>query len=300
MKQYVWHRAGSLGDVVCLMNLVKNFRAKHGDIKLILRTHPWTKNIMEEFVLTCGVDEVVDHDKVMSNEIQLWGYAVNHKEPLKGHPYVVSNEHLITGFAKNLGVEPDFDSLDFKKPPFPFKGDYLTIHVKSGWSNYKEWSFEKWEELCERFKKEGIKVLQIGGREDPVIKNCHGVVRSSPGESEDKMLFKMGISALANARLHIGIDSWSTHALNIKWDGSRTKSIILWGSSNVNMTGYKTQTNIVKGLPCQPCLKESPYKSKVPLGPCHFPPDQTYDKPRHHCMGLINIDEVFNKAMSMW
>ncbi len=295
MKQFVWHRAGSIGDVICTLNLLKNFKEKHGNPKIIYRTHPWTKNIMEEFLRTCGVDEVVDTPKTMSNELQLWGYPVNLVEPLKGHPYIISKEHLIDGFAKNLGVEPDFDSLDFKRPHFPFKGDFLTIQVKTGWSRYKEWPLDRWEELCERFKKENIKVLQIAGPEDPVIKNTHGVIKSSPGSNESKMLFKMSMSALANTRLHVGLDSWPVHALNIKWNGVRTKGLILWGSSNVVATGYKTQTNIVKGIKCQPCLKENPEKSQVPLEPCTNKP-----KGLHECMELITVDEVFNKAMEMW
>ena len=282
---------GHFGDIIMLLNLVKNFRAKHGQIKLVLRTHSWTKSIMEDFVKTCGIDEVVDTPTSMSNELQCFGYNVNHKEPLKGHPYTISKEHVIEGFAKNLGVEADFESLEFKKPPFPFQGDFLTIHPQSLWSPYKNWPDERWEELCERFEKEKIKVLQIAGPGDRVIKNAHRII----GEGSAKMLFKMSVCAVANSRLHIATDTWTQHSLNIKWDGKRTKGLILWGSSNIVATGYKTNTNIVKNLKCQPCLKEDPKISTVPLGPCE-------NKPRgiHECMDLISVDEVFNKAMSMW
>ncbi len=112
----------------------------------------------------------------------------------------------------------------------------------------------------------------------------------------------MSLAAIANARVHLGPDSWTSHATNIRWGAAekRTPGVILWGSSQVTATGYPWNTNICKNLTCQPCFREDPKLSDTPLDICPNPGGQTYEKPLHKCMADITVDEVFEAVMGLW
>ncbi len=103
------------------------------------------------------------------------------------------------------------------------------------------------------------------------------------------------LALLANAELHVGIDSWSNHATNIVWEGKgKVPGVILWGSTQASAAGYSQNHNINLGLPCQPCFREDPKISSVPRGVCPNPPGQTYEKPLHACMHGISREQVLD------
>ena len=112
------------------------------------------------------------------------------------------------------------------------------------------------------------------------------------------------ISLLANAELHLGVDTWTNHLTNIEWedqvDNRFVPAIILWGSTQWQAAGYGRNTNISLGLPCQPCFREDPKISRMPRGPCINPPGQVYEKPMHACMDGITVDRVLAEIEKRW
>ena len=80
----------------------------------------------------------------------------------------------------------------------------------------------------------------------------------------------------------MGCDSFSNHVAG----AYGTPAVILFGSTSPTGSGYKTATNIYKGIECQPCYKENPEVSKNPRGSCDH----------RTCMKSISVDEVIDAA----
>jgi ADP-heptose:LPS heptosyltransferase len=280
-----WNRPGALGDVLLTLNLAKNFKAKYPG-KLFYKCHPSIFPVIGTTILQMGFDGIIDSTQNHSegHEFKLIGFPIH-----EGYPEKPMKKHLIEYFADELKIEPDFDSFDLDKPKFPYPKDFVTVHAKAGWSQYKNWSIEKIERLCLKLK-DKIDVIQIGGDGDPHLKGATARVKCDDGPYKSCDLFRMSLSAMANAKLHIGPDSWTNHATNIKFGGQRTKGIILWGSTQVLASGYKTNVNISKDLPCQPCFVEDPKISSMPNGDCRNPIKQK-------CMQDISVDEVYEAVM---
>ena len=221
--------------------------------------------------------------------INLIGYPLN-----EGYPYKKMNRHLLEYFANEMETNFSFDQFTLTLPRFPKKINnrntprYITFQNKTGWSSYKEWW--GWQELINiiKEKKPNIEIYQIGGPNDPQIKNTHD---SFCGDS-----FEDNVAAQAWANIHIGLDSVFNHTTNINWlNKGKTKGIILFGSTQAEASGYPHNENISLGLSCQPCFKEDPKVSRVPLGLCDNPPNQTYENPQHACMKGITPEMVFDK-----
>ena len=81
---------------------------------------------------------------------------------------------------------------------------------------------------------------------------------------------------------------------------SRTRGVIVWGSTQASAAGYPHNVNISIGLPCQPCFREDPKLSRMPRGPCVTPPGQTYDAPRHACLHGLPVERVLSEVRCAW
>lgn len=297
-KIFTWTRPGALGDIITTMNLLKNFRAKHPDSKIVYRCETSSAVILHDLIKFVGFDDIETGDKVYGKEIRLIGYPIRQNEKNPGnHPHEPMKKHLIEYYADELEVEPDVDSFFMPKPAFSVKKPFITMQTTAGWSPYKNWENENWNLLCWNLRRAGIPVYQIGGPNDVIIPNAMGKI-SGPNPAQN---FNTCLTAIANAEFHIGVDSWANHATNIQWEGKgRTKGIILWGSSQITATGYETNINISKNLPCSPCFREDPKISTIPLGVCPNPLGQTYEHPKHKCMADITVEEVYDKVIEAW
>lgn len=283
-------RPGAIGDILMTFNFIKTLQIKNN---VTFFCDPTIHSILKNFV---NENKIVDFqpiekhkNKNFTKNIRLIGYPVR-----EGYPYKRMSKHLLEYFAKEMNVPFSFDNFILDLPKFPKKiknrnyPRYITFQTKTGWSVYKEWS--GWQNLINLIKKEkpNIEIYQIGGPNDPQIKNIDG---SFCGDS-----FEENLAAQAWSCLHIGLDSVFNHTTNINWlNKGKTKGIILFGSTQVNASGYPHNTNISLNLPCQPCYKEDPKISKFPLGLCNNPPCQTYENPKHACMNGITPEMVFEK-----
>lgn len=303
MDKYCWVRPGAVGDILATLNLAKRFADTHKGAKLTYLVHPSLAPIVSKTILKMGFSRVAlttEDNRNFGWLIPLVGYPIFDNPP---HPIKPMSRHLIQHFAEELHIQPDYKSFILPKPQSPMLTDYITIHVKAGWSPYKNWPIHKWEELCLKLKEKGLSVIQIGGPSDPGIKSAVGRIAVTPGTESQQagVLFETCLAAMANARLHVGVDSWSNHATNIMWDGKkRTKGVILWGSTDHKVLGYLTNHNISLGSgACSkwPCYKEDPKISDTPGGICGNPANQTYEDPKHICLTEVSVDHVFNAIM---
>jgi hypothetical protein len=130
------------------------------------------------------------------------------------------------------------------------------------------------------------------------------------GDKQGRTLAE-SIAVIANARIHLGIDSFGNHLTNYLWyhryaheghkTGNRVPGVILWGSTQWSGSGYPTNINLSAGFACQPCFKEDPALTIHSRGVCINPPRATYeDDTPHGCMAALSVDSVVESALSLW
>ena len=293
------NRPGAIGDVLMTLNLVPILRQKWPDHDIHYYCHPSIGTELNDLILASGVAEVRDSNRIDANShvsvFNLIGYPLH-----EGYPEKPIRQHLLRYFADELGLQiddQDLPSLHLSTPPRPdgVAGPYATLQVKTGWSAYKNWPIDRWEEVVSSCPE--IPIYQIGKGDEPRVQ----------GAKQDFMGLPLAqsIALVANATLHLGLDSHANHLTHYLWDdggGSarRVPAVILWGSTQVSASGYDHNTNISLGLPCQPCFREDPAISRMPRGPCINPLGQIYAEPRHACMMGIDAARVVREVKALW
>lgn len=279
-------RPGSLGDIVMAFNFVRSIRGR-----VSFFCHQRMLEVLSGFAKRCGVDlrPLEEHDPgEFDRNISLIGYPIS-----EGYPHKPMSRHLLQYLADEMSVDFSFDSFDAtppKKPQIVKHSLYVTVQTKTGWSMYKDWW--GWDELVSMLRKArlDIGVYQIGGPDDPRLREADGCLC---GES-----FEDNLGAQAWSMSHLGLDSVFNHTTNIIWHGrGRVRSVILFGATQSSASGYPHNDNISLGLGCQPCFREDPRISMVPLGVCTNPPGQTYESPRHACMAGITPEMVLQRLL---
>ena len=290
MEKIALIRPGAIGDIMMALNFVQELKSKK-EVTFFCSSaiHSMLNNFISNNKLVSFQPLEQYKKENFDKTINLIGYPLN-----EGYPYKRMNRHLLEYFASEMETNFSFDQFTLTLPKFPKKiknrntPRYMTFQNKTGWSVYKEWW--GWQELINliKEKKPNIEIYQIGGSNDPKIENIDG---NFCGDS-----FEDNLAAQAWANIHIGLDSVFNHTTNINWlNKGRTKGIILFGSTQAEASGYPHNENISLGLSCQPCFKEDPKISRVPLGLCDNPPNQTYENPQHACMKGITPEMVFDK-----
>jgi len=292
-KRVIWHRPGALGDVLMTLQLVHEYRKQNPGVHLTYKAHPSTLKHLEGLIRQAGFDDVMSTEQGLAGEhqqINLIGYPL-----AEGYPEKPMKRHLLDYFGAEVGLPEGLATahLPLSLPPKDLHIPYCTMHIKAGWSMYKEWPIERWQEVATHLtRKLGIPIFQVGGPEDPLLTDVHDFRGRS---------FLEGLQMLGGAAMHLGIDSWSNHATNIDWIGKgKTKAVILWGSTQPSAAGYAHNLNIQAGLPCQPCFREDPKISRMSRGVCPHPGGQTYEKPQHECMAKIQVATVLTAAIKLW
>jgi len=283
-------RPGAIGDIMMALNFVQELKRKN---EVSFFCSSGIHAILNNFVLNNKLVNFYPSEEYKQEDfdktINLIGYPLG-----EGYPHKKMSRHLLEYFANEMETKFSFDQFTLDLPIFPKKiknrntPRYVTFQNKTGWSVYKEWW--GWQELINLIKEKNpnVEIYQIGGPNDPQIENTDG---SFCGDS-----FEDNLAAQAWANIHIGLDSVFNHTTNINWlNKGKTKSVILFGSTQADASGYPHNENISLGLSCQPCFKEDPKMSRVPLGLCDNPPNQTYENPQHACMKGITPEMVFDK-----
>jgi len=308
------HRPGAIGDILMTLNLLPAFKeANPGvDVHYFCNAALAAPDALGTIIAAAGADAVMDSAtlpawrKQYERVIDLVGYPLE-----EGYPEKPMRWHLLQYFAREMMGTTDYvvfnndahedslPALTLRRPKCPdlmdsFKKGYATFQTRAGWSKYKQWPQERWDE-----------VFQALGARGPIP-------MALIDESMERTLAQ-SIALVANARMHIGIDSFCNHLTNYFWqdergNGRRVPGVILWGSTQASAAGYPHNTNISKGLACQPCFRENPAISRMPRGPCINVIDgecyraaTSYDDASPHaCMAEISVDEVVAAVREMW
>lgn len=272
MKTLHLNRPGAIGDIIMTLIAIDKYKKLNPNDKIIYYCDPsW----MDVPAICPAVDEVrssADFDIKTPGAQNLYGYT--------SIPLI---KHLTWYFGKELGLDDHFYNYGFKpifKPSEKIDSltstkKIITIHCNAGWSPYKNWEINKWQEVVDKFNQTNLTrnyaLVQIG-KEDGLLR---GII-----DMRSKLSIVESIQLIKKATLHLGIDSFSNHATALL---PYTPSVILWGSTHPSIFGYGHNTNIWKPLKCSPCNKINGQE------PCPTEP--------HPCMSAITIDEVFNAIL---
>lgn len=292
------HRPGAIGDIIMTLQLVPMLKLANPGREIHFYCHPNIVEELAEFMRSAGVDEAVDHNLLSQRAyeyekvINLIGYPL-----ADGYPEKPMAKHLLEYFGAEMGltdINPGYlPKLSLPRPPklpgLPKK--YATLHAQAGWSVYKNWAFSRWAKVMEMCP--DIPVIQIGSATDTKIPGADHRFMGRP--------LSDSINLIANATMHMGVDSFTNHLTHVKWKNKgQTPAVILWGSTQHEAAGYPHNHNISLGLGCQPCFREDPRISRQPRGVCINPPEQTYEQPRHACMTGITVEQVADAVRFCW
>ena len=284
------HRPGAIGDILMTLNLIPALRRQYPGHRIHYFCHPSYAGpeALGGLLAEAGVDEVLDATLFdaraprCARSIRLVGYPL-----ADGYPERPMTRHLIEYFAAEMTLTfTPLPALMPKLPPRPTdapKLPYATLQTAAGWSKYKEWPRERWEQVRSEL-------------EFPVV---------VLGEQQGRSLAH-SIALVANARLHIGIDSFANHLTHYQWQDDagqarRVPGVILFGSTQASASGYPGNINLTTRLPCQPCFREDPAPSRQPRGPCVNPPRSSYaDDTPPACMARIDVAQVTAAIRRAW
>jgi ADP-heptose:LPS heptosyltransferase len=293
------HRPGAIGDIMITLNLVPLLRAAHPGHAIHYACDAAIGAALADLMRAAGVDEVEDCNGFIERSdnytrtFNLIGYPLH-----EGYPERPMRRHLLQYFASEMGLPSDaLPELTLPRPARPagLPAHYATLQAQAGWSVYKNWPRDRWESLLGACA--DIPVFQLGTADEAPIAGAHHDFLGTP--------LSTAVALVANATLHIGVDSFANHLTHYRWGGddgavSRTRGVIVWGSTQASAAGYPHNVNISIGLPCQPCFREDPKLSRMPRGPCITPPGQTYDAPKHACMHGLPVERVLSEVRRAW
>lgn len=270
------YRQGALGDCLMTTAALRGLKQKNPGCFIRYVTHPHSMQILEG---NKYIDELTEQPKRADKKI----YFTYPED--EGYPHEPMTRHLIKIFNECAEL-PDHDiqmecTLSEKDEKFgkyfkSYYGKYVTIHAKGGWSPYKNWYDDRWEIVIDELFKKKFMTIQIGHKEDPIIK---GTI-DFRGHT-----IKEAIGLIKHASLHLGVDSFTNHVSV----AVGTPAVILFGSTSPIGSGYEQNINIYKSLSCQPCYKEHEW-SETYNGPC------PYGK---KCMDLITVKEVISAVFEL-
>ncbi len=288
------YRPGAIGDVIMSLNLIPALREKYPGHLIHYYCHRWIGAQLEALMQMAGVTAWRDMDQFQALPDAAAAFILQGYPLGEGFPRRPMDRHLIQYFARELGLACDgLPSLRLSLPFLPgLEGPYATLHPTARWSVYKNWPLERWEAVLRACP--DIPVYQLGAAEDLPVRGARQDHRGAP--------LMVGAALLANARVHLGVDSFTNHLSHYHWNGRQVPSVILWGSSQRSATGYPHNVNLCLDLPCQPCFREDAAISMFPdgLGPCVNPPGQDYLAPLHACMHGIPVEQVAAELRRLW
>ena len=111
--------------------------------------------------------------------------------------------HLVEQYALSCGIKIDKPFIETSY--FPIVAEkYITLHAPSRIQSKTYDYYNDVTDLLKTFlEKEGIKIIQIGSKEEAGISNCI--------QHQGQTSIKQAAYIIQNSLLHLGTDSFSTH-----------------------------------------------------------------------------------------
>jgi len=258
--------AGGLGDCVLYTPLIKHI-AKNNNNKVNVYVHKHQHEDILKNNPFCNVKLLNYDDLKKRTECKLQPYYYLVHLPSLSH---YTKASIIIAKTFNVDLPNDEiqifltkDELAVGKGLISKYNIPITINPSSVCSKNQEWYFDRWNEVICRLK--DYTFIQIGLETEKLLE---GVI-----DFRGRYSLRQQLSVLANSKLHIGLDSFWSHAAA----ALNTKAIVLFGDSSPFVWGHDNNVNIFKSLPCSPCLEW--------IGGTNCPYSRS-------CMSLITVNEV--------
>lgn len=270
-------RFGGIGDVLICLNGLGQLKRRHPNLRISFYTHTSLGDLAR---LQVELDEVVTADRFEDFDCERMGILglVPYFEiyPSRSH----GSGHVVDRLAYILNLDRPERVHRMEIGATVRSENFATIHVTPSWSPYKAWRFERWQEIADRLREQGLSVCQIGGGSDEAlegVEDCRGLPVAE------------SIELMKAARLHVGVDSFTNHVTNIL---PLTPSVIIWGPTSSASFGYSHNQNIEIRPACSPCYRA--YDSANRLSLC--PHDRSHDPatPDAPCTGDIGVERVWD------
>lgn len=218
----------SAGDVFLSTGVVKALRRKHPGYRVHFATQPQYFDILKGVE---GIDEIVQWQPWMQSAETLEqifdvAYTPNMNVQMQWANWVHGGKgrNLIDEFAAQCDVKADEPLLpDFERQTVT--EDTIAIHA-GGQKSARAWMH--WTELVKNLRANGIKVIQVGAKDDISIGDVDSDMR---GKTDHAGLCRL----LSGCSTLVGIDSYPMHVANVVG----IKVVAIFGSSYAKSTGPK-------------------------------------------------------------
>jgi len=156
---------------------------------------------------------------------------------------------------------------------------WVVLHAMARWRT-KLWEAARWRELAERFGREGMGVILVGGGADrPGAEAIGGGLVPSPRNLAGALSVKQLAALLARADLLVCVDSGPMHVAA----AMGTPVVALFGSTDPRRTGPLGPGVVLRReLPCSPCLDRR----------CRI-------ADAYRCMRDLQVEEVWRAAQGL-
>jgi ADP-heptose:LPS heptosyltransferase/glycosyltransferase involved in cell wall biosynthesis len=303
-------RPGALGDIIMSTAACKKLHEEGYFVRYVC--HPGS---LEAIADNPYVDEVVavpenNFQKIVEatanmakpSKLAAFQYPMNEDYPEKP-----MQNHLAHYFCEQAGVAPSMDlSIGLTQEHLDYGAKHgsgrVVIHTTAGWSPLKNWPLNWYEKLVEKIASLGYETVQIGTNSETPVSGA--IKLSTPS-------IRYAAAVQKFSTLFIGGDSIFNHTSQAV--GKR--SIIIWGSTHPNGSGYDQNINLVNGQPwtrdmgnggptkdCQPCYREYNSMSVHPKPPCPnlVPHDVTTLPEEEYPVRTLNACMAANSLELVW
>jgi len=203
-------------------DIIKDNPYIHG----VVEYHPELLNYRtpEHFGPSPGFVDMCFCPFIITQKIPHWIHSGN------GKSLGVSYAHMCNLTMSNEEIEEEMcidTDISIEIPD----GEYITFHCKT---TQDPKDYERWDEVIPNIK--NMKIVQVGGKDEPLID--HKDVVDLRGKTTPQQLAHV----IANAALHVGLDSFPSHIAR----AVGTPSVVLYGGT------YAKQAGIENGVALEP------------------------------------------------
>lgn len=269
-------RAGAIGDVLMTTAAIRELRRQfpQSHIRYVTKTPDLLIN-------NPHIDELSLVRNKCDREI-LFEYPMHN-----GYPDQPLTRHIANEFASCAEVELDSVEGDIyfhehelsliRNVVKKFTVPVATIHIKSGWSPYKDWPIENWQKVIDHFFGR-LAFIQIGGFGEPVLRD----VVALAGE----LSIRLSATCIAVSDIFLGVDSFANHVA-----GALGKpAVVVFGSTSPVGSGYDTAINLWSAEDCSPCYREYNSMAVHKKEPCPY---------EIKCQRRISVDRLIEAVESI-
>jgi len=160
-------------------------------------------------------------------------------------------------------------------------GMQKVLICSSSHSPRKQMGIEKWESLVDKFRKDGIKVVQVGEKSDRYIRGAYSLL----GLTSPRQL----ISLIQHFDAVVTSDNFLMHASHL----CDVPAVVLWGATDHRVYGYAEQVHLQASPNCD--------SANLCIGPGqgHLYGTECPEGSTAHCMNQLKVKDVYEALQNI-